>query len=162
MFSYAYFFLFALQCLVVFLLSLRDIGTYNTLSNYLPAFPSVFGNSDDDEEEDDYEPIRRPKLKKSPLFNRYSNHIPTEEKNNRWYDKFFLGSGDSDEPTTPTPPVKIPPPDPGFFDWISNSGEISTEKNTDEQNQPKPQPTEQGIQPFVSFWGEKIYTNFSL
>ncbi|XP_031627143.1 uncharacterized protein LOC116343295 isoform X2 [Contarinia nasturtii] len=115
--------------------------TYDTLSGFVPAFPSIFGsddyedNDDDDDGDKDNESKKRnPKLK-YPLYSKYQNNIDVEEKkNNRWYDKFFFGS-DSEE-TTPTsiPHVKLTT-EPGFFSWLSGSGEVTTEKTVVEQTQ---------------------------
>lgn len=128
-------------------------STYDTISNYMPAIPSVFGSDDDDEEnENDLPVIRRPKLKKSSLFNRLtpytspSNYITAEEKPNRWYDKFFFGSGDSNDQisiSTPSTPVVVTT-EAGFFNWLSGDSAESSEKITTTEPSPPKQSGEQG------------------
>lgn len=106
--------------------------TYDTISDYVPVFPSFFG-SDDSEEDDDESKIRKPKLKNS-LYSksRHPNRVESSEKKSRWYEKFFFGSDDVEESTTPTTTqapirkVKLTT-ESGFFSWFG-SGEVTTEK----------------------------------
>lgn len=107
--------------------------TYDTISDFVPAFPSIFGSDDDydndDKDKDDDSKKRNPKLQ-YPLYSKYHNNVEIHEKNdNRWFDKFFFGSEDSEE-TTPTsvPQVHKLTTESGFFSWLSGSGEVTTEK----------------------------------
>lgn len=117
--------------------------TYDTLSDYVPAFPSFFGSDDDDDDEeydDDASKIRKPKVKNSlELYSksRLPNQVMAQEKTSRWYDKFFFGSDDTEAATTtptPLPKVKVTT-EPGFFSWFGGSEEVTTEKPIAETEQ---------------------------
>lgn len=113
--------------------------TYDTITDYAPALPSIFGSNDDedndndeDDDDDDDSVKRKPKLKQS-LYSksRYPNRVEAQEKNNRWYDKFFLGSEETEETTTstttPKPKIKSTT-ESGFFSWFGGSSEVNSEK----------------------------------
>lgn len=110
--------------------------TYDTISDYVPAFPSFFGSDDSDEDEDEDEDeskIRKPKLKNSLYTkSRHPNRVESSEKKSRWYEKFFFGSDDVEEATStttqiPIRKVKLTTESGGFFSWFG-SGEVTTEK----------------------------------
>lgn len=117
--------------------------TYDTLSDFLPVFPSFFGSGgeeDEDEEDDDDDDaskIRIPKFKHS-LNSKHTNKEESQEKNHiRWFDKYFFGSDDADEttpPPMPMPKIKVTT-ESGFFSWLSGSGEITTVKPVVEEAQ---------------------------
>lgn len=116
--------------------------TYETLSGFVPALPSIFGSDDDtDDDEDDNEEVealekRKPKLKHS-LYSKqpFKAEIQQKNKNNRWFDKFFLGSDDVEETTPiPIPKIKVTT-EPGFFDWLGGSDDVTTDKVAVEQTQ---------------------------
>lgn len=115
--------------------------TYDSISGYMPSIPSVFGSYDDDDDDndddDEYEDDRieqstikrRPKIKKSALFSRSPNRIVVEEKNNRWYDRFFFGSDSVEDDQVSTAFPVLSSTESSFFGWLSESEE-STEKVT--------------------------------
>lgn len=120
--------------------------TYDSISRYVPTFTSVFGFDDDGEEnendnENKYEK-RKPKIKKSPLFSRIPNQIEIEEKHNKWYDKFFFGSDEDEQPVTSIPVTTSTTTPSSFFHWFADSAASeSTEMVVTETEKP-PQSTQ--------------------
>lgn len=106
--------------------------TYDSISEYIPVFPSVFG-SDDDKQNDDEETTSRIPKKKILLYNRSPNRIKVEEMNKKWYDKFFFGS-DADPAEVEQSSVNVIVPstttESGFFQWFASS-EDTTKPETE-------------------------------
>lgn len=101
--------------------------TYDTLSGYLPVMPLV------GEEDKNTKPKRRYRVKLQRGSNGTNGKSPKgvrhdiKDKDNRWYDKFFFGSVDEDEPATEAPAVVTPSEDSGFFSWFAENGDKSAE-----------------------------------
>lgn len=117
--------------------------TFDTLSDFLPAFPSFFGSGGEEDEDEEYDDdddaskIRIPKFKHS-LYSKHTNKEESQEKNhNRWFDKYFFGSDDAGETNPspmPMPKIKVTT-ESGFFSWLSGSDEITTVKPVVEETQ---------------------------
>lgn len=108
--------------------------TYNSFTDYMPAMPSFFGSDDyDEDDENDGSQKRKPKFKLSAYSKRNPlSRIDIEEKkNNRWYDKFFFGS-EEESITSPTPATTTTQA-AGFFNWLGEDTEETTEKAATEQ-----------------------------
>lgn len=97
--------------------------TYDSISEYIPVFPSIFGSDDDEKNDDDETTSRIPKKKISP-YSRSPNRIEVKETNKKWYDKFFFGSdADSDEVEYSSINIAAPSTttEAGLFQWFASS-----------------------------------------
>lgn len=125
--------------------------TYDSISEYIPVLPSIFGSDDDEKNDDDETTARIPK-KKSSLYSRSPNGIEVKQTNKKWYDKFFFGSdADSDEVEQSLINVAVPSTttESGLFQWFA-SGEDTTEKVTTELEIKKPVSSESNSNWFSS------------
>lgn len=117
----------------------RNVGNmFTPVASYVPSFLFFGGKSsneeDDDNSRDTLRPnLRRTKHKKSSQRyetpDLYLNRIEgAQEKTNRWYDSFFYGSTEEDDPTSTTELTSTTSAESeGFFDWLNGgSNEVET------------------------------------
>lgn len=101
--------------------------TYDSISEYMPAVP-LFGGSDNEKpnKNSKLKQIRQ-RIKSTKLSTNKNDKSPkrvnAENKDKRWYDKFFFGSNDEEDVSTEIPTAVEPPQESGFFSWFSNDGE---------------------------------------
>lgn len=134
--------------------------TYDSISEYMPVFPSVFGSDDDKKYDDDETTSRIPK-KKISLYSRSPNRIEVKETNKKWYDKFFFGS-DVDsygvEQSSINEAIPSTTPESGLFQWFASS-EDTTEKVIIKPETDKPVSSESNPNWFSSlFYGSETTT----
>lgn len=103
--------------------------TYDTLSDYLPAMPLLSSKSEHETDNKRKKIRHRLRLRRNSTNpnEKSAKKVVVKDKDNRWYDKFFMGSDEYDDPVTEASDFVAPSDESGFLNWFADDEEKTGE-----------------------------------